>query len=91
MLWAVIGVMSEGLSQTTAVFSEFPVGIIQAAITRPRDKIGAERFTELKAIPLPQKLGFDPATEVHHVFLMSVHSSYICKAVTLPSTLNPSL
>lgn len=83
--------MSERLRQTTAVLNEFPVGIIQAAVTGPRDKIGADRFTELKAIPFPQKFHFDPATEVHHVFPMSVYSSYICKAATLPSVLNPSL
>lgn len=64
-------VMSERLSQTTAVFSDFLGGIIQPAVTGPRNKIGADMFTELRAIPLPQRLFYDSATEVCCVFHVS--------------------
>lgn len=64
-------VMLERLSQTTAVFSDFLAGIIQPAVTGPRNKIGADMFTELKAIPLPQRLFCDSATKVHCIFHVS--------------------
>lgn len=64
-------VRSERLSQTTPVFSDFPAGFIQPAVTGPRNRIGADMFTELKAILLPQKLLCDCATKVHHVFHVS--------------------
>lgn len=53
-LWASIGVLSERLSQAAAAFDEILVGIIQVAGLK--DKIDADRFAELKAIPFSQKV-----------------------------------
>lgn len=84
-------VKSERLSQTTAVFSDFPAGIIQPAVTGLRNRIAAGMFTELKAVPLPLKNSSLILPLKYIMYSMSVHSSYICKATTLSCTLNPSL